>query len=367
MVFTCDGTKSSNSYIDKVNLFLPLILALANYKLGITLLEFDPITPPRQAPRLAPLPAPRAATSTSLVPRVALTPPLALLPAPCAAPPTTTTPRLVMLAPRALLSVPRAAPSTSTTPRAATPAPRVALSTSTVPRAASSTSATRFANPALVYHRRGSSPASAPTDPGPSTSTTRFAEPTVVYHRRKTTAPAALDVSTSHSEPPVYHSVAIHRDPGHAHPMVTRRAASVLRLVDRLILAADKTTTPLDASPVPSSVRAALADPHWHRAMEEYAALLANHTWDLVPRPPGTNVFTGKWLFRHKLTSAGSLDRYKARWVLRGFTQRPGVDYDETFSPSSSLPSVAPSSPSPSPGTGRSISSTSRMPSSMAL
>jgi hypothetical protein len=65
---------------------------------------------------------------------------------------------------------------------------------------------------------------------------------------------------------------------------------------------------------------------------EEYAVLLANHTWDLVPCPPSTNVVTGKWLFRHKLTSDGSLDRYKARWVLRGFTQRPGVDYDETFS-----------------------------------
>jgi hypothetical protein len=66
---------------------------------------------------------------------------------------------------------------------------------------------------------------------------------------------------------------------------------------------------------------------------EEYAALLANHTWDLVPRPPGTNVVTGNWLFCHKLTSDGSLDRYKACWVRRGFTQRPGVDYDETFSP----------------------------------
>jgi hypothetical protein len=66
---------------------------------------------------------------------------------------------------------------------------------------------------------------------------------------------------------------------------------------------------------------------------EEYATLLANHTWDLVPCPPGTNVVTDKWLFRHKLTSDGSLDRYKARWVLRGFTQRPGVDYDETFRP----------------------------------
>jgi hypothetical protein len=36
MVFTCDGTKSLNSRMDKVNLFLPLVLALANYKLGIT-------------------------------------------------------------------------------------------------------------------------------------------------------------------------------------------------------------------------------------------------------------------------------------------------------------------------------------------
>jgi hypothetical protein len=38
-VFTCDGTKSSNSHRDKVNLFLPLILALVNYKLGITALD----------------------------------------------------------------------------------------------------------------------------------------------------------------------------------------------------------------------------------------------------------------------------------------------------------------------------------------
>jgi hypothetical protein len=52
-----------------------------------------------------------------------------------------------------------------------------------------------------------------------------------------------------------------------------------------------------------------------------------------VPHPPGTNVVTGKWIFRHKLTSDGSLDRYKAYWVLRGFTQCPGMDYDETFSP----------------------------------
>jgi hypothetical protein len=67
--------------------------------------------------------------------------------------------------------------------------------------------------------------------------------------------------------------------------------------------------------------------------MEEHSALLKNHTWDLVPRPSRANVVTGKWIFKHKFQSDGSLERYKARWVLRGFTQRPGVDFDETFSP----------------------------------
>ena len=109
--------------------------------------------------------------------------------------------------------------------------------------------------------------------------------------------------------------------------MVTRRNAS-----QAVTLSA--TEGEPRVSPVPSSVRDALADPHWCRAMEEeYAALLANQTWDLVPHPSGCNVVTGKWIWTHKRRADGTLERYKARWVLRGFTQRPGVDYDETFSP----------------------------------
>jgi hypothetical protein len=67
--------------------------------------------------------------------------------------------------------------------------------------------------------------------------------------------------------------------------------------------------------------------------MEEYKALLSNSTWDLVLRPPRANVITSKWIFKHNLKMDGSLDMYKACWVLRRFTQHPRVNYDKTFSP----------------------------------
>jgi hypothetical protein len=86
--------------------------------------------------------------------------------------------------------------------------------------------------------------------------------------------------------------------------------------------------------PIPRTYRAALADPNWRVAMEaEYSTLLANNTWDLLPRPPHANVVTDKWVFKYKFKADGSLERYKARWVPCGFTQRPNVVFAETFSP----------------------------------
>jgi hypothetical protein len=66
---------------------------------------------------------------------------------------------------------------------------------------------------------------------------------------------------------------------------------------------------------------------------EEIDVLMANRTWELIPRPSKCNIVTSKWVFRHKTRADGTLERYKARWVVRGFTQRPGIDFAETFSP----------------------------------
>ncbi|MCO5582682.1 hypothetical protein L7F22_036581 [Adiantum nelumboides] len=72
----------------------------------------------------------------------------------------------------------------------------------------------------------------------------------------------------------------------------------------------------------------------WRQAMDsEYQSLMANGTWQLVPAPPNRKLVTCKWLLRKKFHADGSVSRYKARLVARDFTQIPGMDYSETFSP----------------------------------
>ena len=66
---------------------------------------------------------------------------------------------------------------------------------------------------------------------------------------------------------------------------------------------------------------------------QEYAALLQNHTWDLVPSHCNQTIVHSKWIFRTKYKADGTLDRYKAKLLAKGFQQTPGVDFFDTFSP----------------------------------
>ena len=66
---------------------------------------------------------------------------------------------------------------------------------------------------------------------------------------------------------------------------------------------------------------------------DEYDALICNGTWELVPITPKQNVVGCKWIFRTKYLPDGSIDRYKARLVTKGFTNIQEFDFHDTFSP----------------------------------
>ena len=143
----------------------------------------------------------------------------------------------------------------------------------------------------------------------------------------KVRAPSGM-TTTLHVEPPA--GAAATND----HPMITR-------LKDNIRQPRQRTDGTITYDPrrrafltEPRSPRIALADSSWRQAMEdEYAALQQNKTWSLVPKPVGTNIIGSKWIFKLKHHPDGSIAKYTARLVARGFTQQYGIDYSETFSP----------------------------------
>jgi hypothetical protein len=60
---------------------------------------------------------------------------------------------------------------------------------------------------------------------------------------------------------------------------------------------------------------------------------MKNKVWEIVPRPKEKSVVTSKWVYKIKHATDGSMDKYKARFVAIGFSQKEGEYYDETFAP----------------------------------
>lgn len=110
--------------------------------------------------------------------------------------------------------------------------------------------------------------------------------------------------------------------------MTTRAKKGIVKPNSKYALAISRLETE------PRTPLQALADEKWRNAMsDEFDAQLRNFTWSLVPPAPHQNVVGTKWIFRLKYSPDGSVHRHKVRLVAKGYSQRKGIDYNETFSP----------------------------------
>ena len=94
---------------------------------------------------------------------------------------------------------------------------------------------------------------------------------------------------------------------------------------------------------VPNTYKQAIASSErlkWTKAMnEEMGSLTANNTFDLVPLPIGRQLVGGRWVYKVNKDPSNNLN-FKARYVAKGFSQSPGLDFNETYAPTAKMTSV---------------------------
>jgi hypothetical protein len=85
----------------------------------------------------------------------------------------------------------------------------------------------------------------------------------------------------------------------------------------------------------PTTIKQALASSNareWQLVIDfEIKSLIQIQTWRITPLPSGRKPITSKWIFKVKYNVDGSINKYKALLVAKGFTQVDGLDYTETF------------------------------------
>ncbi|KAI5340825.1 hypothetical protein L3X38_020099 [Prunus dulcis] len=91
----------------------------------------------------------------------------------------------------------------------------------------------------------------------------------------------------------------------------------------------------------PENFTEASKDKAWQKAMEiEMEMIEKNETWELVDRPSDKPVIGVKWVYKTKLNLDGSIQKHKARLVVKGYAQKPGIDFNETFAPVARLDTI---------------------------
>ncbi|KAL1225767.1 Retrovirus-related Pol polyprotein from transposon TNT 1-94 [Cardamine amara subsp. amara] len=125
---------------------------------------------------------------------------------------------------------------------------------------------------------------------------------------------------------------------GDLQPVVTRYGRTITkpRYLDDYALLADQESEKLllTIDGEPENFYEARDMSEWIEAMEaELNSIARNNTWELVDKPAGIKPIGLKWIFKIKRKADGTVNKYKARIVAKGYVQQQGIDFEEVFAP----------------------------------
>ena len=128
-------------------------------------------------------------------------------------------------------------------------------------------------------------------------------------------------------------------------PLQLRRSGRVIRRPSRYLLYGESfEAVSTEEEEDPTTYKEAVEDidaDQWKSAMDlEMKSMYTNTVWDLVDLPNGVKPIGCKWVYKRKRGVDGKVNTFKARLVAKGYTQREGIDYEETFSPVAMLKSI---------------------------
>ena len=128
-------------------------------------------------------------------------------------------------------------------------------------------------------------------------------------------------------------------------PVEFRRSGRMTRKPSRYLLLGELyQAITIDSEEDPVNYKEALEDVdarEWLKAMDrEMESMYSNSVWSLVEAPKGVKPIGYKWIYKRKRQPDGKVKTFKARLVAKGYTQKEGIDYEETFSPVAMLKSI---------------------------
>lgn len=118
-------------------------------------------------------------------------------------------------------------------------------------------------------------------------------------------------------------------------PTTPRRTQRLCKPVNKYVAHSVEADLKIDRDPITlPEAMSSINSEKWKCAMNaEMQSLKENQTWTLVDLPDGRKAINNKWVFKTKIRGNGQIDKFKARLVVKGCSQRYGIDYNETFSP----------------------------------